>query len=48
MTGFFKLGRLAHEGMRSMIEFLPGHWQKVTQLLRWLHTFVPKMPAIKD
>ena len=48
MTGFFKLGRLAHDGMRSMIEFLPGHWQKVTLVLRWLHTFVPKMPAIKE
>lgn len=47
LSGFVKLGRLAHYGMRSMLEFLPGHWQKFGMLLRWLGTFVPQMPVTK-
>ncbi len=42
VTGFITLGRLALYGYRSMIEFLPGHWQKLAKVLCWFATFMPR------
>ena len=43
-VGFLKLGQLACYGFKSMIEFLPGKLQYITQFLRWLATFAPRKP----
>ena len=46
LTGFVKLARLAYYGMCSMVEFLPGRWQKLSTVIRWLLTFVPNVPSV--
>lgn len=43
-VGFIKLGRLACYGFKSMIEFLPGKLQLITQFFGWLGTFMPRKP----